>query len=147
MGEVDKDGFDATHKLSSMICNSKFHQQLDAVLLDGIAVAGFNIINLKEMHELTGLPSIAVMRRMPDLPSIYSALGNLNKSELRIKILEEAGEIHHLGGFFFQVIGCDAACAAEVLKAVTDNGKVPEPLRLAHLIGAAIMGGESSNRA
>jgi endonuclease V-like protein UPF0215 family len=36
---------------------------------------------------------------------------------------------------------------AEALKRLTDRGNVPEALRLAHLIGSAVVMGESSKRA
>ena len=41
----------------------------------------------------------------------------------------------------------DAHTAGQVLTRLTDTGHVPEALRLAHLIGSAIMTGQSSNRA
>lgn len=37
--------------------------------------------------------------------------------------------------------------ALRVLNRVTDTGKVPEALRLAHLIGSAVKTGQSSKRA
>ncbi|MCK5902663.1 MAG: hypothetical protein KAG28_05885 [Cocleimonas sp.] len=43
--------------------------------------------------------------------------------------------------------GCDADIASATLQNVTDTGKVPEALRLAHLIGSAMKTGESSQRA
>jgi endonuclease V-like protein UPF0215 family len=47
----------------------------------------------------------------------------------------------------FQVQGAGPDEAAEALARLTDRGAVPEPLRLAHLVGAAISTGESGRRA
>ena len=146
-GEVKKDGDDATSQLIDMILKSKFHQQLHAILLDGIAFGGFNIVNLQELSAETSLPCIAVMRKHPDLEAIDSALKNFDDYERRAELLKIAGPIQNLGGFFFQHAGIDKTNAATLLERVTDTGKVPEPLRLAHFIGAAVKNGESSNRA
>lgn len=43
--------------------------------------------------------------------------------------------------------GEEPAVVAKVLQRLTDCGKVPEALRLAHLIAAAVMTGESSSSA
>ena len=59
----------------------------------------------------------------------------------------KAGEIHAYAPFFFQVCGERPEIIAQALVQLTDRGKVPEALRLAHLIGAAVAGGESSSQA
>jgi len=41
----------------------------------------------------------------------------------------------------------DPAIVGAALATLTDRGKVPEPLRLAHLIGAAVVTGQSGRRA
>jgi hypothetical protein len=62
-------------------------------------------------------------------------------------MLERAGEIIARPPFYFQVAGITADNAEALLGRVTDTGHVPEALRLAHLIGAAVMDGESRGRA
>lgn len=146
-GDITKDGSDATEKIAKMLCESKFYQQIDLVLLDGIAVGGFNIIRLVELSQLLKLPCVAVMRRVPDLESIRNALENFEDSEKRFKDIQQAGEIYEVDEFVFQTIGCDKHTVAKALRQVTDIGNVPEALRLAHLIGAAVKTGESSSRA
>lgn len=145
--EVSRDGVDATEVIASMLCESKFYDQVDVVLLDGIAVGGFNVILLPELNERIGKPCIAVMRKYPDLNSIDKALDRFQDGEKRKKDIQQAGVIHQIDGFVFQVNGCDEKLAAKVLRQVTDTGHVPEALRLAHLIGSAIKTGVSSNRA
>lgn len=146
-GEVTKDGTDATERIASMLLGSKFRQQIDILLTDGIAVGGFNIIRLRALYERFQFPCVAVMRRHPDLPSIEAALGHFEDGETRLKDIQETGDVHQVGGFTFQVAGCPPTVAAEALSRLTDTGHVPEALRLAHLIGAAVKTGESTKRA
>jgi uncharacterized protein len=49
--------------------------------------------------------------------------------------------------FTFQARGADPGEVADALARLTDRGQVPEPLRLAHLVGAAVRLGESGRRA
>ena len=60
---------------------------------------------------------------------------------------QAAGEVHQLDEWTFQLVGEEPEVIAKSLQRLTDNGKVPEALCLAHLIGSAVMLGESSNRA
>ncbi len=46
---VRRDGANATTKLIRMIRPSKFYRQLDAILLDGIALGGFNVVDLDRL--------------------------------------------------------------------------------------------------
>ena len=62
-------------------------------------------------------------------------------------IIERAGPIHVREPFVFQVVGASPEHSTEALSLLTDRGHVPEALRLAHLIGAAVMTGQSSQRA
>ena len=55
------DGADSTGKISAMINKSRFKSQLRCIFLDGIAVGGFNVIDLPKLHKLTKIPVIAVI--------------------------------------------------------------------------------------
>jgi endonuclease V-like protein UPF0215 family len=146
-GQVRQDGWNATDKLCQLLKNSKFLPQLHLVLLDGIAFGGFNIVDLPQLSQRLNLPCVTVMRRMPDLTKIEKAIAHLSHPQRRLKLLEKAGEIYAYPPFYFQVCGEEPDAIAQVLPKLTDMGKVPEALRLAHLIGAAIINGESSGSA
>lgn len=146
-GEVERDGNDATERLIDLVTKNKFHTQLHAVLIDGIAFGGFNIIDLPKLSEKSSLPCITVMRKLPNLIAVDNALRNFSDYESRIKLIKKAGEIYNHSPFYFQCAGIDAQSAGLILERVTDNGNVPEALRIAHLIGSAIKTGVSSNRA
>jgi uncharacterized protein len=146
-GRVRKDGWNATEEVCRLLERGKFLPQLHLVLLDGIAFGGFNVVDLPALAARLKSPCVAVMRRPPNLDAVEQALRRLPRAELRLARLRQAGPIHQLGGFTFQVQGAEPAFVAESLARVTDRGRVPEPLRLAHLIGAAVVRGESSHRA
>jgi hypothetical protein len=146
-GQVIPDGLDATDAICQLLIGGKFLPQLHLVLLDGIAFGGFNIIDLPELASRLQLPCVAVMRHQPDLAAVEKALSYLSESEYRLELLRRAGTIHVSEPFFFQVCGEQPEVIAAVLQRLTDTGKVPEALRLAHLIGAAVITGVSGSSA
>ncbi len=146
-GGATVDGADATDALAGMLLGSKFHPQVHLVLLDGITLGGFNVVDLPALAERLDRPCVAVMRRRPDLPAIERAVSRLPDAEWRLALIRKAGPIVEDGGFVFQVQGAPPDAVAAALACLTDRGGVPEPLRLAHLIGSAVVTGQSGRRA
>lgn len=146
-GQIQKDGMDSTDQLAQMVIGSKFAQQLNIVLLDGLTFGGCNVVDVPLLAEQVGLPVVTVMRKRPDMKSFRHVVDNLPQSEERWRRVVTAGVIHDINGFFFQVSREDPSVVADVLATLTDQGRVPEPLRIAHLIGSAVMLGQSGNRA
>ncbi|ERT09324.1 hypothetical protein M595_0626 [Lyngbya aestuarii BL J] len=146
-GQVQPDGWDATDTLCHLLIGGKFLDQLHLVLIDGIGFGGFNLIDLPELASRLERPCVAVMRRPPNLSKIEQALRRLPDADKRLQILRRAGQIHAYPPFFFQVCGEEPLVIAHALERLTDCGKVPEALRLAHLIGAAVITGESGSQA
>lgn len=146
-GAVRQDGWNATDVLLGLLSRSKFLPQLHLVLLDGITLGGFNVVDLARLADAVGKPCLAVMRRPPDLAAVEAALHRLPRPRARLDLLRRAGPVHRIRGFVFQVKGAAPDAAADALLRLTDRGRVPEPLRLAHLIGAAFRAGQSGKRA
>lgn len=146
-GAVRQDGWNATRVLVNLLGGSKFLPQLHLVLLDGIAFGGFNVVDLEALAAALRRPCVAVMRRAPDLAAVERALWRLPRPRRRLALLRRAGPVHRLGGFVFQVRGAGPEETAGALARLTDRGAVPEALRLAHLVGAAVVTGESGRRA
>lgn len=146
-GELQPDGWDATEVICNLLIGRKFLPQLHLVLLDGIGFGGLNLIDLPQLAHILELPCVAVMRRFPKIEKMKQAMSRLPNYHQRLTILERAGAIHSYGPFFFQVSGEKPEIIAQALDKLTDRGKVPEALRLAHLVGAAVINGESSSQA
>jgi uncharacterized protein len=64
-GRVRRDGVNATRVLAGLIAGSKFAPQLQLVMLQGIALGGFNVVDIHRLHASTGVPVWVVARRAP----------------------------------------------------------------------------------
>jgi hypothetical protein len=144
--KVNTDDDDSTKKIIDMINNCKFKPQLQCIFLDGIAVAGLNIIDIKRLHKKTKIPVMVVIRKQPDIKKMKDVLINLKKNS-KIKLLDRAGKIMQIGKIYVQLAGIDKEEASEVLKVVCTRSLLPEPVRAAHLIAAGVVTGESKGRA
>lgn len=140
------DGTDATEKIAQMIKKSKFAPQLHAIFLKGVAVGGFNVIDIHKLHELTKRPVIVVVRDYPDFHKIYRALTRLGMKR-EIEIIKQLPEPTKVGQLYVQYAGTDLDTVKELLKITCTRSLIPEPLRVAHLIAAGIVKGESRGRA
>jgi uncharacterized protein len=144
---VRKDGANATTQLEHMIWQSKFAPTLQLVLLQGVALAGFNVVDAKYLSEKLELPVLIVARRMPRLEKIKSTL--LNKvpgGRRKWALIEQLGQMEPCNDVFVQRVGISLETAAEVLRRTTLHGNIPEALRLAHLIAGGITTGQSRGR-
>ena len=146
-GAVEADGHDATDTICQLLLGKKFLPQLHLVLLDGIGFGGFNLVDLPQLAQRLELPCVAMMRKLPNLAKMKQAMSRLPNYPERLATLQQAGEIYAFEPFFFQVSGEQPWIIARALRQLTDCGKVPEALRLAHLIGAAVINGESGSSA
>jgi len=146
-GEIGKDSMDTTEVFTQMVIGSKFLEQLHLILLDGITFGGSNVVDLPQLAADTGLPAVTVMRRRPQMKKFSAVLDRLPDPGERRRRMAAAGPIHEHADFFFQVAGEDPDVVGPALSRLTDRGKVPEALRIAHLIGSAVVTGQSGKRA
>jgi uncharacterized protein len=141
---VTIDGTDATERILSLLGESPFLDGVRAVLLDGIAVGGFNLIDLDRLHERLQRPIVTVTRRTPDFPAIHAALRKyfprdagarwrLVRAHPLFRLPTPEGNPLHVGA-----VGCTRAEAAAIVRRTTVRGNLPEPLRLARLIARAL---------
>ena len=144
--KVSVDGDDATKNIIKMINNCKFKPQLQCIFLDGIAVGGFNVVDIQELNKKTNLPVIVVIRANPNIKKINETLLKINQKE-KIKLIEKAGKAIQIKNIFVQTAGIKIEKAREILNIVCTRSLIPEPLRLAHIIAAGIISGGSKGRA
>lgn len=147
-GKVRRDGANATRVITRLVSDSRFAPQLQLVMLQGIAFAGFNVVDIHAAHAKLGVPVLVVMRRRPDLGAIERAL--LHKvpgGARKWKLIQQAGAIDAAGTVFVQRAGITLAHATQAIQRFAVNSDLPEPLRTAHLIAGGIQSGESRHRA
>lgn len=140
------DGDDATESIAGMILKSRFRRQIQCIFLDGIAVAGFNVVDVQELHQRTKMPVIVVMRRYPDLDGMRKALVKMGQ-ERKFAVIQKAGPITRMNNILIQRIGLSSTQAKEFLTIACTRSFLPEPIRVAHLIAAGVVRGESRGRA
>ena len=144
--KVNVDGDDSTNKIAEMINKCRFKPQLQCIFLNGIAVAGFNVVDIKKLNQKTELPVVVVIRNNPNIEKIKNTLIKINQKN-KIKLIEKAGKVIQADNLFVQLAGIDLEKARKILKIVCTRSLLPEPLRLAHIMAAGIATGESKGRA
>jgi len=145
--QVTIDGRDATDQVRTMIQSSKHFREIQYILLDGVALGGFNIVDCEAIYAALDIPIITVSVKNPDLPAMEAALQkHFPDAKERIVIL------HHIGSpvelevdiglgpniIYFKPFGIPVEIAQDLLRVLCKHSKVPEPLRLAHLIASVL---------
>ena len=140
---VVRDGMRATSTLIRMLTSGRLANQAQAIVLDGIAVGGFNVIDLPALATALSVPAVAVMRKRPNLVAVRRALERTRHASRRWETMQRAGPIHEGEGVFFQVAGGSPGLARRVLSLASPYESYPEALRIAHFIGGAMVQGSS----
>jgi endonuclease V-like protein UPF0215 family len=147
-GKVRRDGVNATDALIQLVSGSKFRGHIRAVLMQGIALAGFNVVDIHRLSRELDVPVIVSVRRHPRLHLVRDALLERTRGGARKwKLIQAAGPLEQLGELWIQRVGLERHEAAALLKATTLHGNLPEAVRLAHLIAGGVTTGQSRGRA
>jgi endonuclease V-like protein UPF0215 family len=146
-GRVRRDGSNATERMIELVQASKFAGHVRAVLLQGIAVAGFNVVDIHALEATLGVPVLVVARHPPDLGAMRRALtSRVPGAARKWRLIERAGPMEPMRGVLVQRVGLSRDPAGALLAATTLHAKLPEPLRLAHLIAGGVTTGVSRGR-
>ena len=143
--EVEIDGLDATSKIAEMIMQSKFQDQLKAIILGSSTIAAFNVIDLSLLNEKTKIPIINILNQLPNDTEVKKALSHLSDWELRYEILTNNPPIqsiefeNQIGNTYktnIQQVGFSGLKEVKnILKITSFSSSTPECLRIADLIG------------
>jgi endonuclease V-like protein UPF0215 family len=149
--EVEVDGSDANEAIVAMVRRSRYREQLRLILFDGVAVGGFNVIDVDRMFRETGIPCATVTREMPDFERMEAALrSHFPDWQERLRVIKR-NPLFKVGprrrSLYATLAGMDAETLELILSDCTIQGRLPEPLRIAHLISSAMVLGESHGRA
>ncbi len=148
---VEIDGDNATDACIQMINKTRHKLQIKAILLDGIALGGFNVVDIQEIYKATNTPVITVTRDFPNFENIENALKkHFTDWENRLKTIKK-GNLYKIktshNPIFIKFSGITLSEAKEIIKISTIRGVIPEPIRVAHLIASGIKRGESYGKA
>ncbi|HIJ98225.1 TPA: DUF99 family protein [archaeon] len=149
--KIKVDGHDSTKKIIEMVNKSRHKAQLRVIMLDGLTFGGMNFADIQKINEKTELPVIVVNRKKPRFEMIKNALKHFKDAGKRWRLVEKAGEMHQVNvgnhNLFVQTAGIKLEDAQKILKLSCTRAKIPEPLRVAHLIAGGLISGESRGRA
>jgi hypothetical protein len=140
------DGHDVSGFLARWIASLRFRDTAQGLVFGGITIAGLAVLDLARIAQETQLPVFCVNRREPTNEAIAAALRSAELGD-RIELIAAAPRsIAVAEGLHVAVAGADAASARRLLLPSIGKSALPEPLRVAHLIAAALARGESRGR-
>lgn len=104
-GRIRRDGADAARRMVQVLRASQFGESVQAVMLQGIAVGGFNVVDIHGLAKALNVPVLVVVRRAPDMAAVRRALfSDEPHSRPRVpgaarkwKLIEAAGSLEALG--------------------------------------------------
>lgn len=147
VGAIEKDGCDAAVKLAALVQTSKFNQHARLIMLQGITMGGFNVVDVFDLYKRLKRPILVVARRAPDMGAIRRALEqHLSGGREKWAVIEALGAMEPVGDVYIQRVGLTRVQAGDILARWSIHSRIPEPLRCAHLIAGALVGGQSRNR-
>ncbi len=145
--EFPVDGAGATDFLADWVSNLRLHPTLQGIVLGGITIAGLGVVDLPALATAVSTPVIAVTRRPTTDHRVREALDAAGLTD-RIETVERAEPAFRAEpGLYISHAGGERDAALQLVRATRRKSKLPEPLRIAHLVAAAIARGESRGRA
>ena len=139
------DGNDATSKIMKMARKSRFGDQIKLIAINGIALAGLNVVDVKTVERRTGIPAVVLTRKKPDFKALEKALMNsgecrdsINSKIAIVKALNSERPFKRAHGFHIQ---SDEKIDHDKIVATAF-----ELLRLAHMIANGVSTGISKGR-
>jgi uncharacterized protein len=146
IGAFPVDGEGATEYLAAWVAGLRTRPVLQAVMFGGITIAGLGLVDLPRLAELLGLPVLAVTRHDPRNSDLRQALAAAGLPH-RLPLLERSPPAWQADeGIYVAHAGTKREAAGHLVGATLGKGRVPEPVRVAHLIGRALVSGESRGR-
>lgn len=137
------DGDDATGFLADWIDALKWAPMLNAIVLGGITIAGLGIIDITQLAERLHIPVVAVTRRDTTDSDLDQALRAAGRPE-RLDILHRSPPAREIAeNLYAASAGTAPETVDGIILATLNKARMPEPLRVAHLIGAALVAGTS----
>lgn len=144
MGTIEKDGSDACLEIEKLVAHSKFKEHGQMIMLQGIALGGFNVVDVFSLYDSLKLPIMVISRKEPDMPAIKHALQtHVVDGQRKWSIIQKLGPMEPVGRIYVQRVGLSRDQAAELVHRFSIHSHVPEPIRIAHIIAGALGRGES----
>lgn len=141
---VHIDGLDASSILSYLVSVLSPGEEVDAILLDSLTIAGFNIVSPDTLYRSRGSPVIIVYSYKPSYSRLSSGLetSQLPLLDVRKRILRLVDDAERIntprGELYLLTWKISPSEAREIIVSCQDRDKRPVPLRMAHYISSAL---------
>ncbi|MFC7047079.1 DUF99 family protein [Halobacteriaceae archaeon GCM10025711] len=134
-------GEDVTGSVRAVV-DSLDREDVRYVLVAGIALAWYNVLDLRDLHAATGIPVISVTFEESDgLEAALDREFDGDDLERRLAVYRAQPDRHPVTvndqQVFVRAVGVDASEARDVVRAFTPEGGRPEPVRVARLAARA----------
>lgn len=141
-GSISTDGDDSARMIAALLSNSKYGTQIRCIISDGACLGGFNVLDMDLLQQITGIPVITTSDEIPDTDLISTTLrDHFSDWERRLELITRHPP-HELGladGIcYVREKGITPDNADDIIKRCTVRGRTPEPIRISHMIAAAI---------
>ena len=137
-------GDDSTKSIHCMF-RSLERDDINCILLDGLIISMYNIIDGEQLNNITGLPVIAIT--FEDSAGLEEHIRNhfLEKSEMKLEQYRKLGNRDKVRLktdklLYIRYWGLSLKGALNTLNAFTLQGSIPEPIRVAKLLARAHAG-------
>jgi uncharacterized protein len=134
-------GDDSTKNIHCMFRSLK-RDDINCILLDGLIISMYNIIDGKQLNTITGLPVIAIT--FEDSAGLEEHIRHhfLEKSEMKLEQYRKLGNRDKVRLktdklLYIRYWGLSLKGALNTLNAFTLQGSIPEPIRVAKLLARA----------
>jgi endonuclease V-like protein UPF0215 family len=144
--EFAVDGAGVTEFLVEWISGLRLRPSLQGIVFGGITIAGLAVIDIVALSRALAVPTLVVNRRDPGNHRLHDALESAGLRERKEIVDRTPAAFRAQPGLWIAHAGIDRDAAEELARATLCKSKLPEPLRLAHLIARALVRGESRGR-
>ena len=137
---------EATRFLIEWIKTMKWLPSLQGIIFGGVTIAGLGLIQLPVFYQELNIPVMTVTRQSTTESTLDKALEAAGLSRLIPFLNENPPAVEIDEGIYASFAGISEKVAGKLIHSTLQKSTMPEPLRIAHLIGAALVNGESKGR-
>jgi endonuclease V-like protein UPF0215 family len=137
LSSITVDGNDATRVISRLLSGKR----ADLALLSGVTFGGFNVADPWKIHREHGVPIAIVTGDRPRNRAVKAALmKHFSDWANRWEVFERLPTVHSARTktdeppLYFEAVGVPLKRTKAILKALSLNSRLPEPIRVAGLI-------------
>ena len=142
-GHATLEGNDATDSILQMYKKLN-REDINYVLISGLIVSMYNIIDIKKIHDSLKIPIIGISYK--NSPGLENAIKHHfpNSFESKIYAYQKLGKREKITLKTFQDVfvrkeGCTLSNVKQLLNNLTLQGNIPEPLRVAHILAKSLL--------